>query len=67
MERYNLEVFLQSYVEHNTEVKKKVAVQVLEKLQSRIEEGDEELCELLACVVASRACLQIDVPKPTKK
>ena len=57
--------------------KREVAVQVLEKIKSRIETGnDPELCDLLACVVAPRASIKIDVqytyidvarPEPAKK
>ena len=68
LERANLKAFHQSHVHAgDTEIQKQVARQVLAKLQSRIEEEDStDLCQLLACVVAPRCCLKIDIPKPPR-
>ena len=67
LERANLKAFHQSHVHGDTDIQKQVARQVLAKLQSRIEEEDsEDLYQLLACVVAPRCCLKIDIPKPPR-
>ena len=63
LERANLKAFHQTHVLGDTEVQKQVAGQVLAKLQSCIEKEDSsDVCQLLACVVAPRCCLMIDVP-----
>ena len=67
LERVNIKAFHQTHVCGDTEIQKQVAQQVLTKLQSRIQEEDAaDLCQLLACVVAPRCCLKIDIPKPPR-
>ena len=65
LERANLKAFHQSHTDVKTQ--KQVAQQVLAKLQSRMEEEDSsDLCQHLACVVAPRCQLKIDLPKPPR-
>lgn len=64
LERDNLEAFHQSHVLSDMKIQKQVALEVLAMLKSRVDEEDSDLCKLLACVVAPRCCLKIDVAKP---
>lgn len=58
LERHNLEAFHQERM--SEEEQKTAAMQVLDLLRERVENGEDEVTALLACVVAPRCCMKLE-------
>ena len=58
LERHNLEAFHQDRMRE--EDQKEAAMEVLDLLREKVDNGEDEVTKLLACVVAPRCCIKLE-------
>ena len=58
LERHNLEAFHQDRMRE--EDQKEAAMEVLDLLREKVDNGEEEVTKLLVCVVAPRCCIKLE-------
>ena len=58
LERHNLEVFFGERM-RDEEQRKAAAMEVLDMLREKVEKGEDDVTNLLTCVVAPRCCIKL--------
>ena len=59
LERHNLEAFHGDKMREGEQ--KAAAMEVLAALMERVEKGEDDVTKLLACVVAPRCCIKLEI------